>query len=70
MENHEDIPLRSGGEVEDLNEVEEVEESQLLQNRKRRIKKLKQFRRSVLSHLCKRSCQVKTYHTFLKWKSP
>ena len=26
MENHEDITLRSGGEVEKLNEVEEVEE--------------------------------------------
>ena len=26
MENHEDITLRSGGEVEELNEVEEVEE--------------------------------------------
>ena len=26
MENHEDITLRSGGEVEEVNEVEKVEE--------------------------------------------
>ena len=49
MENHEDINLRSGGEIEEPNEVEEVEEvvkeldeleeieNELLRNRKKRI---------------------------------
>ena len=83
VENHEDITLRSGGEVEELNQVEEVEEGdeelveQVKNEKESTFPELEEKKEEIETisemtswDLCKRSCQVKTYHTFWRWKSP